>query len=160
VTPNAETITPRDQPVQLTPANQNRLLVVESVYYQGPHTDGVQRDSRFGRFLDTDEQPYLRVFVVKEEWQPLDPGWLSRAGMLLLVNQEGRFQVNPTEEQARTAAARVILLGVKPLIDLPPTPFARVRPRESCRLEPAGLDNLYVCCEKGEARGVLTLLPD
>lgn len=127
--------------------------VVCTVYHQQPGSEPVSVDSRFSRWLDTDEQPYLRKLTLAEEWVPLDKGWLEVAGMLVIRNDEAKDQTrihNPVIEVAIVKDNE----GGNWIV-----PFAFVRPSESAQFEPVCLDNFRLRCLKGQAKCTLALIP-
>jgi hypothetical protein len=142
------------------PASKSRIGVVESVYCQQPGDNPISAESRFSRWLNTDEQPYSRKIKVTEEWQPLDWGWLKKASMLVVVNEEGRFlQVQPTPQERCDAISKVVEIGIAVCLDggTLNIPFAEILPRESSRFSPCKSieAGLVLCCRHGEASLVL-----
>lgn len=89
---------------------KNRITVREQVYLETHGGKPEEILSSFSRELESYEQPYTRNLTATEEWQSLDFGWLKdNVGMLVIVNNEGKFtQVNPTDEE-RTEAAKKVL---------------------------------------------------
>jgi hypothetical protein len=133
----------------------SRLVVVETVSCHPQGQDPVAVESRFARPLATLEQPFVRRFSVGSSWQALPPGWLERASMLVLSNDEGKAPlVRPTQKEKQVLASRVVEVGVGPLA------FALVGPGESCRFSPHDLGSLRVRCQAGEAKCTLTLIPE
>lgn len=150
-----------------------RLTVVDSVYHAAGKGEPTVAAHKFMRVLVGDEQPFTRWSKAIPEWTALETGWLTTASMMVLVNEEGpqNFQVRLSEEQKAEIAARVIEVGVKPVVPAgrtmhsPPIcrdviPAFRVRPGESCRVEPAELGSLFLRCTGGVARYKLVLLPE
>lgn len=137
-----------------------RLSVVESIYHQTHGEQPTVVESRFGRWLNTPEQPYARRFRAGEEWVSLDKGWVEDAAMLVLSNDEGRNpQVVPSEADKRELAQRAVEIGLAQMHGKPPQPFAVVPPGESARFQPTNLETLMLRCWKGSARVTLTLIP-
>lgn len=141
-----------------------RLTVVETVYHQAAPNDPTCTEARFGRVIESDEQPYKRQIVVRERWDELDLGWLKGKpiGQLILSNAPTNWQRWPTPEEKAEAEARVVeITHVEPdeAIERFAAPFARVRPGESCRFEPVDPGALRVRCRSGETRATLTLIP-
>lgn len=106
------------------PAIRSRIVVVETLYHQpmdGSSPTSV--DNRYGRMLETDEQPYTRLMKIDGIWRELDPGWLKAqvetgaVGMLLLRN----------EEKDKDAIVEVAF-------GTPPVVFSSLPPGESLRL--------------------------
>ena len=140
------------------PAMRARLVVVESVYHQMP--DGQPTTAQAPPHvceLETDEQPYARKYKATEEWRPLDCGWLDRASMLHVVNEEGRFLVQPTDAEREEVNRKVIELAVSVQGSL--TPFAEIPPHETARFRPVDPKALRVRCRHGATKFTLTLFP-
>ncbi len=153
-----------------------KITVVESIYHRpGPNQPMSQVPIQFSRDCHTDEQTYgPRQIRVGPEWQPIELGWFKdqplNVGMIVLVNNEGRFtQRVPTEEERAEAASKVIEVGILigqddgsfhkgPLIDII-LPFAIVIPTEGQRLTPADPLLLRIRCRNGIARCTLTIFP-
>lgn len=133
---------------------KNRLIVVDTVFHQGAMEQPTAAESRFARWLDTDEQPCVRKSKVGQDWKPLcDGGWLTQVGMLLLSNDEGRFLVVPTPKEEKEMAARILDVAQGE------TAVARVRPGESLRFEPVDLQGLRLRCQAGVAKYTVTMIP-
>jgi len=165
------------QPRQFKATNKARLGVVETVYLQQPEVQPLTVESRFSRWLDSEEQPYQRRFIVSTSWSPLDLGWLKgqAVGMLILKNEEGKFQIQPTEVQREEVNERVLELAYhvpqpdpksRTMHDPPADdlylPFAQIRPGESVRFEPVDPQRIMVRCKKSstrQAKALLTVYP-
>lgn len=143
---------------------RSRLAVVASVYHQQAGGEQpTQVTTRFWRELSCDEQPYVRQLRLGQEWQHLDPGWVTQpGGYLVLSNEEGHFRsVNPTDAERDDAMSRVVEVATcdqkHPASDL--VPDWLVRPKESMQGTPASLGRLWARCRRGTARVTLTILP-
>ena len=67
---------------------KSRLVVVEQVVWQAPNEQPAPCESRFSRWLESSDQAYgPRTLSVGVEWQKLDTGWVSVAGMMVLANR-------------------------------------------------------------------------
>jgi hypothetical protein len=153
---------PAEEPLpQLVPA-RGHFTVVEQVHYQpvGEQAMTVFGDGhRYSHEVDEDEQPYERHLTATEEWKPLDMGWISRCGQLLLRNDEGnRYLVNPTEQEKAETAKKVIEVAF--LHGYDERDALLVPPRESMRVYPKDASRLIVRCQKGKAHYTLALLPE
>lgn len=128
-----------------------RLSVVEQVYHQLTEGGGpAVVETRFSRWLETDEQPWRRTAKGEDaagpEWKPLNLGWLAGGpvGMIVLRNEAVEKDRN-------------IWLAVKTANA--PEAFARVRPGESVRFEPAGYTDYLARSPDGPARYTLAAIP-
>lgn len=136
-----------------------RIGVVSLLYHQQPGVDPISIDSRFSRWLESTEQPYLRKITIKEEWTPLDLGWIGdKVGMLLIKNEEGHFQIQPTEEQRQEVMARIVELAVESAAGIIVL-WGLVRPLESIQFEPSNAQYLRLRCRKGQAKITLAVMP-
>jgi hypothetical protein len=136
---------------------KSRLSVVEMVYHQpfgGPPTTALSDGIRFTRELESNEQPYERHKVAKEEWQQLDCGWIEQCGMLLIKNDEGQFFVNPTKEDRTTVSEKVIDVTYDAL-----NPHYYILPGESMRVCPVNAGDLRIRCRKGTAKYTIYMVP-
>ncbi len=128
----------------------HRITVVETLYYLPPREEGQAVGIPFSRELSSSEEAWERKFNVGSKWVPLPIGWVEKPGMLWLRNCEGDgLVVVPTTEERAAIASRVAEIGVA-LGDIY-IAFARVRPGETIRFEPAGLVFIR-CCGDGAAR--------
>ena len=136
---------------------KNRLSVMGAIYYEteGENPDGVQYV--FSRDLDTDEQVFHRNLKATEDWQRLDCGWLPNPGMLLIINNEGKFSVNPTAEEQEEASRKVLEICYSS-----PNPSGYlwlVLPGESMRGHPSNAQELHIRCQSGDAKFTVHLFP-
>lgn len=139
--------------------NFDRLTVVEMVYHRPYGEETLAVDTRFTRKVDSGEQPYQRLChkptnMATEEWKELDFGWLKESiGMIVIVNNEGFYPLNPTEEEEKEVESRVIEIGYseKDTWEIPP--------RESFRGTPSNPSGLRIRCRSGMAKYTLTVLP-
>jgi hypothetical protein len=133
-------------------AIKNRLTVVETAYHQIVGERPSQVERRFTRELAGGEQLWERRLRVVSEWQPIDLGWIDRPGLLILANEEGRWdQVNPTPAERAEAAAKILEVAFLRQDDLYPLSLADllVLPGESSRVHPADGVTVYVRCTTG-----------
>lgn len=142
------------------PALKSRLTVICTVYHQPLAEGAASAESHFARWLETDEQPCIRRLKATPEWQPIEGLWLTESGMLCLTNDEGRFpQVQPTDEERRAAATKVLEVGVLMESGVPVTLFARILPGESARFQPHDLTALRIRCRAGVAKYTASVFP-
>lgn len=133
----------------------DQLTVVEHVYHQPAGEQPTGIETRFSRHLKTQEQPYCRRLLIGEDWVALDHGWVNEASHMVVQNMEGRFtQVNPTDEQCKEVAARVIELGYQNAKG-----YWLIGPGESLRGQPNVLDGLMLRCQQGKAQVTINVFP-
>lgn len=111
------------QPVEVPPAVIcNRLSSQFMMTHEACGNDAIQASCTFAHSLISEEQPYMRRFVLKETWQEIDLGWLKEEiSYIVLLNKttghEKTFAAKPSMDgldAARKAAFEVYLDG-KPL---------------------------------------------
>lgn len=150
------------------------LVITGTAVYRRSGSPAVVCGQPYGVPLVTDEQPWRREFAAREDWQPLDCGWLAGkpVSLLCLENHGGPPRnTRPTPGEMAEELARVVELAVDPNPadggcrtmhdppDIPPAAFASVAPGRDLRLQPAGHERFRVRCRAGEARCVLYLYP-
>lgn len=135
-----------------------RITVVETVVHQRPDEQPIGVDTRFSRALNTMEQVYVRQQPVDSGWRKLDTGWLTAAGMLVVVNPRPRYETIQTEEVQTTDNAKVIELGMWPTPDI--CTFARVHVGESARFQPVDLLAVRIRCVAGPSTVTLHVMPE
>lgn len=141
---------------ELSPPPKNLLTVVETVYHQVFGEQPVSIDSRFDRELSSDEQMYQRHKVATENWQPLDLGWVSNAGTIVIQNTEGKLsQTVPTPEQKAEIAKKIIAVSY----NSESKEEFYVMPGESTRLHPSHPDKLLIRCLSGSAKYTINAIP-
>ena len=158
-------------------APRARIVVTDTVYFQPAGDSPTSAQSQFVRFLESDEQPYLRKIKVGELWKSLDAGWLADIGcsMLLLANDKERFETNPTDEARDAADAKVIEVAFvddvpdaeskkrtmhsAPVADAGPKPRLLIHPGESMRVIPAEVKTVRLRCRRGECSVTINLFP-
>jgi hypothetical protein len=155
--PNQSIPVTRQQFDRLERSDQAHLVVVETVYHQQGKYQPTCTESRFGRPLESKDQPYVRRLMATEEWQKLDFGWIKRPGMLVIQNDEGQFKLMPTEAQKREMAEKYLWLAHSDK-DQWALPRWIILPRESFRGHPATQD-LYIQANKGPIEFTLTVYP-
>lgn len=162
-------------PVTAAPRSRPRVTVVEQAYYQSPDDQPRVVETRYTQDLQSDEQPYLRVMKLTEEWKPIDCGWIEDASLLILTNEEGRVgTVIPPREEQDAAALKVVEVGWEvgapptgprtmhsPEIPPPPpiVPCIAVPPGKSVRITPQLLRAMRLRCRSGMARVTVNLFP-
>lgn len=113
-----------------------QLIVLETVYCTGLNGEGESVESKFARQLNTDEQIWLRKASVGSEWEPLETGWIERASMMVLKNEE-------------PAGGGMLELGlaaaghVQPISSLPPSTSLRLPPSTLASLRLRGHNTRY-----------------
>jgi hypothetical protein len=135
----------------------SRIVVREMLYYQ-VDTEGIdphgQIDHGFRRFLYTSEQPYRRKLVVGEEWVAIELGWIKKASLIHIVNDEGKGLTQvPTAEESKAIASRVLEVGIggKSLFEILPGETFRGTPVETALFQ--------LRSRSGKAQYTLTVYP-
>jgi hypothetical protein len=146
-----EPILPGKRPIK------NRLCVVETVYHQqftGP-TEHIE--SRFQRYLKSEEQTYQRICKATQEWQALDCGWIEDCSHVHIENQAGKYlQQNPTEEEKEQIAAQVLEVSYFPPHE---ERCWTILPGESFRGCPSDCSSLFVRSRSGTPSYSIHLIP-
>ncbi len=154
----------------------HRIIVVEMVYHQSIEDQPTALETRFARWLSTDEQPYgPRRAKATSEWQPLDLGWIEEASMILLSNLEGQgLQKQPTDAERLVMSQAVLEVGMvvaegssrsRTMFSGPlqaergVIPFCSVPPGETARFSPLNLGQMRVRSRGTSTRFSVTLLP-
>ncbi len=133
------------------------LTVVEMVYLQSVEGETQCIESRYMRELDTQEQLYKRRTTVTNEWKPLDVGWIEKPGLLVINNEEGKhLTVNPTEEEAKAIADRVVEISSNPEGCF----RILIRPGESTRFEPSDVSKLQIRSQSDKASVIIHAFPN
>ncbi len=148
------------------PRQQNvppRIVVVESVYHQQEPDPATMVESRFSRFLTSEDSPLVRRTTIGEEWAHLSCAGIETQGsMLVIQNLEGMVQARiPSADEKEKLNSRVLCLGIS-LDDGSLDPFvvfATVAPGESIRLSPSNLKDYRIKCMSGKSRYALALFP-
>jgi hypothetical protein len=113
---------PPAQPFVTTPPvviSRSRLRVVEEVSVTEPSGDTVPFETRFGRWLETDEQPCIRRLTVGPAWSPLTGAgtWLAVTGHLVIRNDAAQLPTIPTPEEAAEMKTAIVEWGVFVALD-------------------------------------------
>lgn len=143
---------------------KDRITVVERVYHQRFGEQPVQMESRFGRELSDGEQPYIRTGVnckATEKWGLIDSGWIRTAGMIIIVNEEGKFrQIKPTEEEREESNKKILEVAYLCSGVLASNNHRWfVLPGESMRACPSDIKSLGIRCQSGEAKFTICVYP-
>ncbi len=143
-----------------TPRKRAHLSVVNILYHRGVDMETTSPEpQRWGRWLETDEAPFMHPkFVVGEEWKPLPTGWLEQCSMMEVVNLEvwdGWGQ--PSDEQIQAVAEKVVEVGLAITGQI--VVLSTIPPGESRAWEPADLKALRLRCRKGQAKCRVYLVP-
>lgn len=146
-----ETSERRTQKPRLT---VDSMTVVELVYHRRAGQGPISIESRFSRPLSTSEQPWRREKTVSETWEPLDLGWITSPGMLVIKNEAVRRSTIPTKEEEADDAQRVLLVRFHPCFDA----CIKIPLGESCRFQ-LGEAECYVRCNRGDTQVNIFCLP-
>lgn len=105
------------------PAGRPRITYSMSLHHQIPGEDAKTIKLNGDKPLDVEENPYERALTIKDEFVPLDFGWLSpdMVGSIVLYNITGRGRpTQPTPEEREQDASAVLVLDRFPGIVIPP----------------------------------------
>lgn len=134
---------------------RNRVAVVETVYFQAHGEQPLPPiESRYYRWLNSEEQPYNRNLKLTETWTRLDMGWLGDAGLLVIHNVPERLQTQPTDKERLAMANKVIELTYDTA-----NPEWVILPGESLRAHPTRAKDLFIRCRSGECRAYINVIP-
>jgi hypothetical protein len=56
----------------------------------------------------SEEDVYSRKMEVTEEWTPVDKGWVSDVGFVLLTNTKKKYRVNPDGDEIESEKKKII----------------------------------------------------
>lgn len=134
---------------------KNRLSVIGAVYYETADAQPEGAHYAFSRELETDDQVYKRNLTATKEWRPLDCGWLDDCSMLVIVNNEGKFTVNPTDEEQEEASEKVLEV----CYDYTTSYYWLIPVGESMQAYPSDASKLFIRCRSGDAKFTVHLFP-
>lgn len=98
----------------LPPRKRNpelRLTVVDTIYYQQPGFDTPAYEVGYSKFLQSNEQLYLRRGFMNEEEKPLEYGWIQKAVCVVIQNTNSTQGRSLSGEEKE--ALQKIELGVR-----------------------------------------------
>lgn len=149
---------------QATPL-RTRMVVVETIYYQpvnSPPSVLLGETSRYARELLTDEDPYKRRKVASDQWEPLELGWTDRPSLVLLRNDEGHFNEQPTAAERVEMEGRQIWITFASVLVLghPDKEHLTLLPGETQRFTPARASEIRLRGAVPGVRYTLCLLPE
>lgn len=130
------------------------LTTVEQVYLQQAGQEPICVESRYSEAIQTEEQPWIRRKLIKEEWQPLDTGWVNPPGVVCLKNEATKRQVNPTPEETQEDAQKILVLAIEADDN---TIFTEISPGTSCRLKLVRVP--FIRCLRGQTHMSLLCCP-
>jgi hypothetical protein len=131
-----------------------QITVLKTVYFRPADGQPTAYEARWTRPLASSEDPYVRTLTATTSWQALDVGWIKDAGLLIVLNVEGRVQhrrLAPEERQAAAARVLEIAVGSEP-------PWL-VPPGESFVGQPADAKRLRIRCQSETAKYQVILIP-
>ncbi len=136
---------------------RNRITFVEHVYLQSAgEMEPKSISLGFSRLVQSSEQIYERYCKAKQEWTPLDYGWVEKPGITIIVNSEGRFtQAYPTDEERAAAEDRTIEVSLGA-----PGGGLLISPKESLRFRSSEPDKVRIRCKSGPARYIIYVFPE
>jgi hypothetical protein len=118
----------------------DRIVVIEQIYHQTKGQNPTNKKITIIRELKTDEQPYIRTTKATSEWSKLDTGWLIECSQLSIKNEDKEIE---------------IFLGNPKFQSM----SIRIKPGESCRIEPITLSEWYVSSTTGTPRYTISAYP-
>lgn len=158
------------QPPTLLPGGKlpGQILVVESIYHVRPESqpDGVE--SRYSRWLKTNDSRFIDELTANSEWQEVSTGRLKDVGMMVLHNHAGEdLQVVPTPEERKRIQGLVVEIFLAISGTTPPNdtetghtvPHLIFSPGETARFQPGRGVKVFLRCLTGEAPCVITSFP-
>ncbi len=135
-----------------------RITVVENVYHQSPNGNPTTTSSSYNRFLETDEQPYIRHITVTSEWQPIDLGWLKDVGIGMLIIQNNA-KPTPVLSSERRENLTNYLHTIKVSLRDTKAIDMYIYCGESTRFVPANIHHLYIRVTSGKVKATITAIP-
>lgn len=141
-----------------THENRDRLTVLNKVY----HSTRGQSPRLFDHgysvpLLGEEHQPYERQGYAIESWEHLDLGWMNNenAGLLVIINNEGKFLDRyPTDEERENSAKRVLELGYSNS-----SPRWLIPPQCQMQAWPSEIEDLCIRSSFEQARFTLLVFP-
>lgn len=142
---------------------QPRLVVIEQLYYQGVGQQPISIDSRFIKTIESEEQPFTRLFTVSTEWTPVPIGWLTYVSRICISNDEGKHLRHQLSTQDKVLLSKKILyIGTACyLCGMPGVvhTFSYLLPGEACQVQAFQVQDLRLKSETGEVPVTITALP-
>lgn len=132
----------------------SRVSVVKRMYYQQTGKQVIPVEVQFTRPSAVHGQHYTRELVATQEWQDLDFNWVKSAGLVIIINMEGRnLHVQPSKQQMEEFGRKVIEVGVAD------HPFLEVHASCDESWTPSHSAKYRARCLAGEANFTLTVFP-
>lgn len=133
---------------------KSHITIVDMTYYRAEGEQPIVVSSRFGRDLQTTEQPYIRRVTITEKWEQLQLGWIQQCGLLILAVDPPSYKVQPTPEERNEAESKVVeviwnLDNPQWGIRIPPGEDARFQPIYRI---PETEFRLYARCLNGQTK--------
>lgn len=153
----------RDEvPIRVVPVKQPRITIVSSVYHQipGDKTSGPPQ-SKYYRWLESDEQPYSRTVKVGIEWEPIDTGWLKdkEHSLLVITNSLKRLPSRkPTPEEEAEFYSHVLEIGWIEQ-DNSVTPIGYIPVGEDIRISPLNMHRYRIRSQTPDGKYSIFLVP-
>lgn len=142
------------------------MVVRESVYHevmQAGSRPTIHEPPSRSYPLTTDEQPYQTSFEVGQDWTPIPHGWITKASMMMLWNEElDHFRHRPTKEEVEAVKGNEVYLcrkldGTSIWRD---NPFAMICPGDpALRMRAVSLGTIHLYCPSGKAKVRVILYP-
>lgn len=139
--------------------SRNRMTVVETITYEREDGEPFQVQTKVGRPIEQDTQPYQREIKIGEEWKPIDLGWATewdKIGTISIKHLgEKPSQKVLTPEERAEIASKTLLVGLESL----PTVWLEYFPLDSFRAILSDARGLRIRSSKGTIRLLLTIFP-
>lgn len=132
-----------------------RMVVIEELVHQGGGHQPKSVPHSFGRFCESDEQPYQRIVTIGEQWQEVDFGWVESCGMLSIVNITPQSSVVLSPEERTERDSKMVEVSVETGVPA----FARIRVGESLRMEPIH-KSITLRCLSGKTKVNIMAVPN
>lgn len=132
---------------------KSRLTVVQTVSFLQEGAEPVVADSRWGEWLKTDEQPYVRRLKIGPKFQKVDTGWVKNIARLVIANEDKEhtlcFCLEHPEDQST---------WIEGMMEIPPGDFLSCRPWMDHKL--GIIPAILLCCpDEAEVRVTVYVFP-
>lgn len=141
---------------------KDRVTVVEQVVHYSPRSGRTYpHEIRYAYETETVEQPWERAgfnCYATEEWKPLDLGWIQRASMICIRNEEGKGWDRMGEGEKKALKERKLELKLGDLSY--PSEKIVIYPQRDARFCVENLKNIFMRSAKGLTNYSLFICPE